>query len=80
MKAKYNSDKSISVEIEAGKIENLQIIEELNIDKNHYIIASPEDSQEAYAYKTIDRKGFREFEAIGPGKEFDRLLEEFNKL
>ncbi|OPJ63039.1 hypothetical protein [Clostridium oryzae] len=80
MKAKYNSDKSISVEMESGKIEKLQILEELNIGSNHYIIAGPENSDEAYAYKTVDANGFREFEAVGPGKEFDKLLQEYNKM
>jgi uncharacterized protein YrzB (UPF0473 family) len=71
----------INVTNEDGKQEKLEIIDALKINQKEYVIVSPVDSDNAYAYKVIgEHNGEREYESIGNGKEFQMVLQKYNEL
>lgn len=69
----------ITVMMEGGKKEKLEVLDELNIGATHYVIVAPEDSDLAYAYRVTESNGFREYESVGEGKEFDAVLKRYNE-
>jgi hypothetical protein len=70
----------IKIKDEFGKDVSLEIIEVFKIDASEYAIVSPVGSEEAYAYRTFLNNGEREFESIGDGKEFEKVLEKYNSM
>jgi uncharacterized protein YrzB (UPF0473 family) len=74
------SNQIITVKDEYGKDVKLEIIETLEVDNNKYAIVSPIGSEEAYAYRTIEKNGEIEYISVGYGEEFERVLEKFNSL
>lgn len=74
------SNQIITVKDEYGKDVKLEILENLEIDGNKYVIVAPIGSEEAYAYRTIEKAGEIEYISIGYGEEFERVLEKFNSL
>jgi uncharacterized protein YrzB (UPF0473 family) len=74
------SSQIITVKDEYGKDVELEIIETLEVDNNKYAIVSPINSEEAYAYRTVEKDGEIEYISIGYGEEFEKVLEKFNSL
>jgi uncharacterized protein YrzB (UPF0473 family) len=70
----------ITVKDEYGKDVKLEILETIEVDNNKYVIVSPIGSEEAYAYRTIEKAGEIEYISIGYGEEFEKVLEKFNSL
>lgn len=75
-----NNNHIITVKDEYGKNVKLEIIETIEVDNNKYAIVSPIGSEEAYAYRTVEKAGEIEYISIGYGEEFERVLEKFNSL
>lgn len=71
---------TVKVKDEYGKDVELEIIDIFKIDNNEYAIVAPVGSNEAYAYKTVEKNGEREFESIGSGEEFQKVLEKYNSM
>lgn len=69
----------ITVMMEDGKKEKLEILDEIDIKNKHYVIVSSEESDNAYAYRVTESKGMREYESVGVGKEFDEVLKKYNE-
>ena len=59
----------------------LEIIEDLTIDGNHYVILSPlEEEEEAYVYKVIGEGATASYEMVEEEEEFNRVVSEYDKL
>lgn len=72
-------DKFITVYNEQGNPVQMELIDVLKVDNSEYVIAGPKNSNEAYAYKLINRSnGEVEYKSIGTGKEFDKVLSKYN--
>ncbi len=72
-------NKFITVYNEEGNPVQLELIDVVKVDNSEYIIAGPKNSNEACAYKVINRSnGEVEYKSIGVGKEFDKVLEKYN--
>ena len=70
----------ITVKDQYGKDVKLEIIDVVEVDNNKYAIVSPVGSNEAYAYRTIEKNGEIEYVSIGAGEEFKKVLEKYNSL
>jgi uncharacterized protein YrzB (UPF0473 family) len=70
----------ITVKDEYGKDVKLEIVDVVKVDSKEYVIVSPLGSEEAYAYRTIEKNGEREYISIGEGEEFRKVLEKFNSM
>jgi len=76
---KMEHNKNIAVYNELGKKIELELIDVVKIGEEEYVIVGPKDSDEAYAYKAINRIGNEiEYMSIGSGSEFNRVLEKYN--
>lgn len=70
----------ITVTMDNGKKEKLEVLERFDIEGKHYVIVAPEDSDKAYAYRVTINGNYEEYESIGEGKEFNMVLKKFNEL
>ena len=73
------TNKLITVINKNGEKVDLELIDILKVDGNEYVIVSSEDSNEAYAYKSVIKNGETEYLSIGQGEEFKKVLQEYNK-
>lgn len=62
-----------------GEKEQLEVIDDILLEKNSYLIVSPINSDVAYAYKTIVNNGATEYISIGDGPEFQKVLEAYSQ-
>lgn len=59
----------------------LEIVEDLTIDENHYLILSPlEEEEEAYVYKVIGEGATASYEMVEDEEEFNKVVSEYDKL
>jgi len=72
--------KYITVTMDNGKQEKLEVLEKIDIADKHYVIVAPEDSDLAYAYRVTVKGKFEEYQSVSAGKEFDKVLEKYNEL
>lgn len=70
----------ITVTMDNGKQEKLEVLERIDIANKHYVIVAPEDSDLAYAYRVTVKGKFEEYESVGAGKEFDAVLKKYNEI
>ncbi|AGK98525.1 DUF1292 domain-containing protein [Clostridium pasteurianum] len=73
------TNKLITVVNESGKKVDLELIDIVKMDGNEYVIVGPEDSNEAYAYKTVIKNGETEYLSVGQGEEFKKVLQKYNQ-
>jgi len=69
----------ITVLNENGEKVNLEMIDDIKMDGNEYVIAGPMESDEAYAFKLVVNNGETEYLCIGQGEEFNRVLQKYNE-
>jgi hypothetical protein len=69
---------SMSVVNDQGQTINIEVIDAIKIGKSKYVIVSGQNSDEAHAYKEVTTHGKTEYESIGSGTEFKRVLEAYN--
>ena len=56
----------------------LEIVEDLTIDGEHYVILAPlDEEEEAYVYKVI---GEASYEMVEDEAEFDKVVAEYDKI
>ncbi len=59
----------------------LEIIEDLTIEGNHYLILSPlEEEEEAYVYKVIGEGATASYEMVEDEEEFNKVVSEYDKI
>lgn len=59
----------------------LEIVEDLTIDGNHYVILAPLDEEEdAYIYKVIGEGEKASYEMIEDDEEFNKVVAEYDKI
>lgn len=66
-----------------GNIIELELIAELYVNKNKYVVLAPldEDSEDEYIYRVdIDKDGNKEWNTIEEDKEFLEVKREYKKL
>lgn len=62
------------------KIE-LEIVEDLTIDGNHYVILAPlEEEDDAYIYKVVGEGDKASYEMVEDEEEFNKVVSEYDKL
>ncbi|GAA0176827.1 hypothetical protein SH2C18_01710 [Clostridium sediminicola] len=61
-----------------GQPMKIKIIDAIKIGSSKYVIVSGEDSDEAHAYKEVTTHGESQYQSIGSGAEFKRVLEAYN--
>ncbi|MCY6354589.1 DUF1292 domain-containing protein [Clostridium sp. ZS2-4] len=71
---------TIEVKNEFGKKVELEIVDALKIGNDKYVIVSQKGSDEANAYREVNRNGEVEYASIGEGSEFKRVLEAYNSI
>jgi hypothetical protein len=69
---------TMSVVNDQGQTINIEVIDAIKIGKSKYVIVSGQNSDEAHAYKEVTTHGKTEYESIGSGTEFKRVLEAYN--
>lgn len=72
-------DQVITIINSQGKTEEVELIDNISLENNNYIIVSPMGSDVAYAYRTNWRNGEVEYQSLSSGPEFDKVLAEYNK-
>jgi hypothetical protein len=70
---------TITVVNEFGKNVVLDLIDAVKVDGNEYVIVGPKGSDEAYAYKSVVKNGETEYFSVGVGREFKKVLDEYNQ-
>lgn len=68
----------ISVLNDQGQMIEIKIIDAIKIGNSKYVIVSSEGSDDAHAYKEVTTHGEVEYQSIGSGTEFKRVLEAYN--
>ncbi|MEG1254562.1 DUF1292 domain-containing protein [Clostridium sp.] len=59
----------------------LQVVEDLTIDDNHYLILAPLDEEdEAYVYKVIGEGNTASYEMVEDEEEFDKVVAEYDRI
>jgi len=59
----------------------LEIVEDLTIDGEHYVILAPlEEEEEAYVYKVIGEGATASYEIVEDEAEFDKVVAEYDKI
>ncbi|WP_346888257.1 DUF1292 domain-containing protein [Clostridium sp. UBA1056] len=59
----------------------LEIVEDLTIDGEHYVILAPLDEEDdAYVYKVIREGEKASYEMVDDEDEFNRVVEEYNRI
>lgn len=59
----------------------LEIVEDLTIDGNHYVILAPLDEEEdAYIYKVIGEGEKASYEMVEDDEEFNKVVAEYDKI
>lgn len=62
------------------KIE-LEIVEDLTIDGNHYVILAPlEEEDDAYIYKVVGEGDKASYEMVEDEEEFNKVVAEYDKI
>ncbi len=61
-----------------GEKEQLEVIDDIKLEKNNYVIVSPIGSDVAFAYKSMVKNGEAEYISVGAGPEFDKVLAAYN--
>ncbi|MCY6371355.1 DUF1292 domain-containing protein [Clostridium ganghwense] len=69
---------TITVKNELGKKVELVVVDAIKIANDKYVIVSQQGSDEANAYREVNRNGEVEYTSIGAGAEFKRVLEAYN--
>ncbi|HEY5562623.1 MAG TPA: DUF1292 domain-containing protein [Clostridiaceae bacterium] len=67
----------ITVLNENGEKVELELIDDIKIAGNEYVIAGPKESDEVCAYKSVVKNGETEYLCIGEGEEFERVLQKY---
>lgn len=66
---------------ETGEKVELEVIEELNLNNNHYALLAPlDDEEEAYVYKVIGEGTEATYEMVEDEDEFNAVVAEYDKL
>jgi len=73
------ANETITVLNEYGKKVDLELIDAIKMDGNEYVIVGPKDSEEAFAYKSVVKNGQTEYLSIGPGEEFKKVFDKYNR-
>ena len=73
------TNETITVLNEYGKKVDLELINALKMDGNEYVIVGAKDSDEAFAYRSVEKNGEIEYTSIGPGEEFKKVLDKYNQ-
>lgn len=59
----------------------LEIVEDLTIDGEHYVILAPVDEEDdAYVYKVIREGEKASYEMVDDEAEFNKVVEEYNRI
>lgn len=59
----------------------LEIVEDLTIDGEHYVILAPLDEEDdAYVYKVIKEGEKASYEMVDDEAEFNKVVEEYNRI
>lgn len=59
----------------------LEIVEDLTIDGEHYVILAPLDEEDdAYVYKVIREGEKASYEMVDDEDEFNKVVEEYNRI
>jgi hypothetical protein len=59
----------------------LEIVEDLTIDGEHYVILAPLDEEDdAYVYKVIGEGEKASYEMVDDEAEFNKVVEEYNRI
>ena len=62
-----------------GERVELELVDTINLQNNKYVIVSQINSDDALAYRVVEKNGKKEYVSIGSGSEFHSVLEEYNK-
>lgn len=76
-------DNILKFKDQQGNIIELELIAELYVNKNKYVVLAPldEDSEDEYIYRVdIDKDGNKEWNTIEEDKEFLEVKREYKKL
>lgn len=73
------NNKVITVINQAGEKVDLELLDDIKMDGNEYVIVGPKESDEAYAYKSVVKNGEVEYTCLTQGKEFNKVLEKYNQ-
>ena len=69
---------SIMVENDKGQQVELEVIDRLTLDGNEYVVVSEKTSDNAYAFKVEMKNGKKDYQSIGDGPEFAKVLKAYN--
>ncbi len=59
----------------------LEIVEDLTIDGNHYVILAPlEEDDDAYIYKVVGEGEKASYEMVEDEEEFNKVVAEYDKI
>lgn len=59
----------------------LEIVEDLTIDGNHYVILAPlEEEDDAYIYKVVGEGEKASYEMVEDEEEFNKVVAEYDKI
>ncbi|MEG0132798.1 MAG: DUF1292 domain-containing protein [Clostridium sp.] len=59
----------------------LQVVEDLTIDGNHYVILAPLDEEdEAYVYKVVGEGTTASYEMVEDEDEFNKVVDEYDRI
>lgn len=60
----------------------LEVVEDLTIDGNRYVILAPldEETEDAYIYKVVKDGESESYEAVEDEAEFEKVVAEYDKI
>lgn len=70
----------ITIKDKNGIPVELEVLEEMSIDNNNYIILSPIGGKEAYAYKVKRIGSEDQYTSLTEGPEFQKVLQKYNSM
>lgn len=69
------------VDADSNEVIELEIVEDLTIDGNHYLIlASLEEDDDAFIYKVVGEGEKATYEAVEDEDEFNKVVAEYDRI
>ncbi|MCM1988508.1 DUF1292 domain-containing protein [Oceanirhabdus seepicola] len=66
------------VENDLGKKVELELVDKMTLNGKKYVILSALNSDNAFAYRVIEKNGRKDYKSIGSGEEFAQVLKAYN--
>ncbi|WBW99242.1 DUF1292 domain-containing protein [Oceanirhabdus sp. W0125-5] len=66
------------VENDLGQKVELELVDKMTLNGKKYVILSQRNSDNAFAYRVVEKNGKKDYQSIGSGEEFAQVLKAYN--